>query len=137
MRSCARLETRSARRLPALAKRETAKLIAEALTRRADGRSLTDPTTWLGVASDLAVSVHPFTLPGGPRALYRALPSAGVTRGVIEYNDAYPLTDQAQALVHELAHHYLCAWQPPLLEDWADAYGNVYTLLLEYISQNH
>lgn len=114
---------RTHRPLPGLAKRETAWLIAQALTRRADGRSPADPATWLCVAADLGVAVYPFTHAHGQRALYRGYPSEGATRGLIEFNDAYPPIEQARALVHELAHHYLCSWQPPLLADWADAYG--------------
>lgn len=110
---------RTPRRVPPLAVAQTADLIAADLRRRAEGPH-DAPATWVAVAVGMGLRVVPYHAPGGGRGEYLHLADAEGCTGVVAYNTAYPEREQAGALVHELAHHLLAVWQPPLLEDAAD-----------------
>lgn len=74
------------------------------LRHRAARRRLHHPETWVSVAQDLGIRVEAFYQPGGGRG--RLLYDADLDCWMIHYNIAYSRLQQAQTLVHELAHYY-------------------------------
>ena len=106
-------------RVPPWAIHQTADLVAATLRRHAEGPH-DAPATWVAVAERLGLRVVAYHAPGGGRGEYLALTPPDACTGIVAYNTAYPEREQAGALVHELAHHLIAVWQPPLLEDAAD-----------------
>lgn len=100
---------------------ESAIHIGLQLQRLSSGDDVYDPTTWKRVVHAVDCYYRTIDVPHGDRGLY--LPPGLETRGSIVVNIAYPECVQARVLVHELAHHLLHIWEPPLLEHAADFYS--------------
>lgn len=109
-------------RVPSPTVAQMSDAVARCLIRRADGEPLDSPETWRAVAASLDVRIHDFHVPGGCPGAYHSLPPGDPPAGIVELNVSYSRRRQSQILVHELAHHYLHAWQPPLLDDFSDSY---------------
>lgn len=81
----------------------TSRTVAD-LRRRAARRLTRHPETWIAVAHDLGIAADPLYSPGEGRG--RLYLDDTRDQWVILYNVAYSRVQQAQTLVHELAHWY-------------------------------
>ena len=107
--------------LPGLTRDEAAMAIADRLRCLAAG-PLDCPRTWESVAARLWLRHEECYAPGEARGEYRPSPGEGAACGIV-VNTAYPKCEQARAAIHEIAHHELHVWIPPLLTDAADCYS--------------
>lgn len=95
-------------------RRQSVDAIIVDLVLRAASRPITDPATWMSVAADLGILVHPFTSEtreslGCLTYLRRQ------DQWVIEINAWFSRLRQARVLVHEMAHWYQRSSEPAWL----------------------